>query len=140
MLAQDYENFELIISDNSSTDKTVQICEEYALNDSRIRLQIQTCNVGIRANFEKVLEIANVEYFMWAAVDDYWCPGFISTLVPELNSYPLAGVVMCAVDCVSEDGHSTKTIKFHGAVDPNRMNFFQMANKITTPIKYNFFI
>jgi glycosyltransferase involved in cell wall biosynthesis len=56
LIAQDYENFELIISDNASTDSTKDICEEYARNDKRIKYSRNTANLGGSANAKKVLE------------------------------------------------------------------------------------
>jgi glycosyltransferase involved in cell wall biosynthesis len=58
LLAQDYGNFELIISDNASTDATLQICREYAEKDQRIRVCVQSRNIGPIANFRAVSEMA----------------------------------------------------------------------------------
>ena len=55
LLAQDYENFELIISDNASTDGTPKICEQYAQKDSRVTFRRGERNVGPVANFRYVL-------------------------------------------------------------------------------------
>lgn len=70
LLAQTYSNFELIISDNASTDKTEQICRSYASRDKRIRYIKQQQNKGAPYNFQFVLNEAIGEYFMWAAADD----------------------------------------------------------------------
>lgn len=140
LLAQDYENFELIISDNASTDDTLQICEEYALRDNRIRIHKHSHNVGIQKNFQTVLKLGKGEYFMWAAVDDYWLPDFVSALVEELNENPEAGVAMCAVDRIREDGTLFDTIRFSGSRNPNRKSFLGMTLALDTPVKYNLFI
>ena len=70
ILSQTFKNFELIISDNASTDSTSKICEEYALKDNRIRYFRQSQNFGAVKNFQFVLEQAKCEYFMWTAADD----------------------------------------------------------------------
>ena len=70
LLAQTFANFELIISDNASTDGTEAICREYASKDCRIYYIRQEINIGPSANFQFVLNLANCEYFMWAAADD----------------------------------------------------------------------
>ncbi|HEY9297142.1 MAG TPA: glycosyltransferase, partial [Phormidium sp.] len=57
LLAQDYENFDLIISDNASTDKTQEICLEYAAKDSRIRYYRNQVNVGASENFKVVVDL-----------------------------------------------------------------------------------
>jgi glycosyltransferase involved in cell wall biosynthesis len=71
LLTQTYENFELIISDNASTDGTQEICLEYAARDKRIQYHQNIYNRGAVWNFNKVLELASGEYFMWAAYDDF---------------------------------------------------------------------
>jgi len=70
LLAQTFTDFELIISDNASTDGTEAICREYAARDARIRYVRQAENRGVGANFKFVLEEAVGGYFMWTAVDD----------------------------------------------------------------------
>lgn len=80
LLAQTFSDFELIISDNCSTDKTQEICIEYSAKDSRIRYINQLTNIGITANFEFVLKEAQAKYFMWAASDDFWSNNWIELL------------------------------------------------------------
>ena len=70
LLAQTYDNLELIISDNASTDRTGEICQEYATRDPRIKYIRNPSNVGLYANYRRVVSLATGEYFMWAAVDD----------------------------------------------------------------------
>lgn len=70
LLAQTFTDFELIISDNGSTDGTEAICREYAACDARIRYVRQTGNCGVLFNFQFVLDAARGEYFMWMACDD----------------------------------------------------------------------
>lgn len=70
LLAQTFTDFELIISDNASTDDTEEICQNYASKDSRIRYIRQPKNLGASYNFQFVLDEAVGEYFMWAAHDD----------------------------------------------------------------------
>ncbi|WP_297762012.1 glycosyltransferase [Thermosynechococcus sp.] len=82
LLGQSFTNFELIISDNASTDETEAICREYAAKDSRIRYVRQTHNRGAAANFKYVLDQAVAEYFMWAAADDVWDRDWVAALLP----------------------------------------------------------
>ena len=77
LLCQTFTNFEIIISDNASTDLTYKICEEYKKKDNRIILFQQKSNKGDVGNFNFVLQHAKNQYFMWAAVDDIWHPEFI---------------------------------------------------------------
>lgn len=85
LLSQNFVNFELIISDNASTDKTEKICKEYSSQDKRIKYIRQAKNLGSHQNFNFVLQESQGEYFMWAAVDDQWSPNFISLLLEALE-------------------------------------------------------
>lgn len=85
LLAQTYRNFELIISDNASNDKTECICREYASRDKRIHYIRQQQNKGAATNFQFVLDQATGEYFMWAAYDDCWKPHYINQAVLAMN-------------------------------------------------------
>lgn len=96
LLAQDYENFELIISDNASTDATETICRQYAARDGRIRYGRAESNMGAVWNFRRVFELSRGEYFMWAAFDDLRAPQFVSRCVAALEAHPEA--VMCCTD------------------------------------------
>lgn len=77
LLSQTFADFELIISDNRSTDRTEAICREYAKKDERIHYICQSENRGAIANFQFVLDKAVGEYFMWAAYDDLWASDFL---------------------------------------------------------------
>jgi glycosyltransferase involved in cell wall biosynthesis len=70
ILAQSFTDFEVIVSDNASTDATADIARAYALADPRVRYVRQPVNLGPLRNFEFVLTQAVGEYFLWAAVDD----------------------------------------------------------------------
>ena len=76
-LQQTHRNFELIISDNASTDMTESICREYAVKDKRVRYVRQPQNFGPGHNFKFVFDEACGEYFMWAACDDIFSKNFV---------------------------------------------------------------
>lgn len=83
LLGQSYKNFELIISDNASTDNTEKICRSYAKKDKRIRYIRQKENIGAVNNFNFVLKEAQGKYFMWAADDDLWDRNYIKCIMCE---------------------------------------------------------
>ena len=70
ILAQTFTDFELIISDNASTDSTQEICQNFSKKDNRIRIFKQEKNIGVHRNFYFLLSQAKGEYFAWTAVDD----------------------------------------------------------------------
>jgi glycosyltransferase involved in cell wall biosynthesis len=86
LLGQTFADFELIISDNASTDSTEVICREYAKHDPRVKYIRQNVNRGASANFRFVLEEATGKYFMWAAADDYWSSNWLETLIRDFIS------------------------------------------------------
>ena len=88
MLAQTFEDFEIIVSDNASTDGTAAIVERYAERDSRVRLLRQPQNVGAARNYNYTVELAKGEYFKWAAHDDLCAPTFLERCVGVLDSRP----------------------------------------------------
>ena len=88
LLTQTYRDFELIISDNGSTDATESICRRYAEADSRIRYVREDENHGAIWNFNRVFELAQGRYFKWAASDDLCAPTFLEKCVDVLDRDP----------------------------------------------------
>lgn len=86
LLSQSFKNFELIISDNASTDSTPIICTEYLKKDSRIKYIRRDKNFGGLNNFLLLLDQATTEYFMWAAIDDLWESTFLEKNIQILET------------------------------------------------------
>ncbi len=86
ILTQTYSYFEIIISDNASTDKTSLICKEYVEKDDRISYIHHEKNMGGSWNFNFVLQQAKFNYFVWAAVDDVWHSQFLEKNIKILES------------------------------------------------------
>jgi len=82
--AQTYENLELVISDNASTDTTGEICREYQAKDRRIKYFRNPVNVGLYENFRRVVTLSTGEYFMWAAADDLKPPRAVEHCVQAM--------------------------------------------------------
>jgi glycosyltransferase involved in cell wall biosynthesis len=94
ILVQDYENFELIISDNASTDTTGNICQRYADRDARIRYVRNETNLGASPNHKRVFEMARGDYFKWAAHDDECLPTFLSRCMSVFEEVPQSVVLV----------------------------------------------
>lgn len=88
LLSQDYQNMEIIISDNASTDKTEEICREFCKRDNRVQYHRFNNNQGATVNFRKVVDLAKGRYFMWAAGHDLWSPNLISECTGVLENHP----------------------------------------------------
>ena len=87
-MQQTFTDFELIISDNASTDATADICEAFARKDPRVRYVRQEINVGAKANFNRVFEYSRGEYFKWVAADDVCGPRYLELTVALLDADP----------------------------------------------------
>lgn len=98
LLAQHFEDFELIIADNASDDATEEICREYAARDPRIRYYRNESNIGGPGNHSRVFEQSTGEYFKWAHHDDWIAPDFLQRCVEVLDREP--SVVLCCTKTV----------------------------------------
>jgi glycosyltransferase involved in cell wall biosynthesis len=93
LLNQTYNNIEIIISDDQSTDGSNLICEQYASNHHNIHYFRQPLNLGISRNMEFLLSKCKTPFFMWAGNDDKWSPYFIEKLISPLilnNKYTVS--------------------------------------------------
>ena len=94
ILQQDYTDYDLIISDNASTDNTPAICREYAERDRRIRYFRNESNIGAAGNYNRVFNLAQGDFFKWASHDDLHLSGFLSRCVGLLESAPVSVVLV----------------------------------------------
>lgn len=81
ILLQTYQNFELIICDDCSTDNTWQILEEYAAKDNRVKIFKNETNLGFKKNFEKAISKCRGEYIALSDQDDIWTEDHLSVLL-----------------------------------------------------------
>jgi glycosyltransferase involved in cell wall biosynthesis len=88
LLQQSFTDFELIISDNASHDKTGEICLEYANEDRRIYYYRNEENIGVDRNFNRTFQLSRGEYFRWTAADDISAPVLLGECVSVLDASP----------------------------------------------------
>lgn len=128
VLAQDYENLEIVISDNASTDATVAIVEAKCRGLSKVRLIRQTANVGAAENYNVVFREALGEYFAWNAHDDISSPDFVSSAVAALEEEPTAAVAYGLPFWVDAEGEKLRPIPVPpGVADPSPAKRFRSA-------------
>jgi glycosyltransferase involved in cell wall biosynthesis len=101
ILSQTYKDFELIISDNASSDSTEQICRAYASRDTRVRYYRTDQNRGAAWNHNGVVELARGEYFRWQCHDDCSHPNFLDKCLAVVQSDPQ--LVLCYPQFVRVD-------------------------------------
>ena len=106
ILGQTFPDFELVISDNGSSDRTEEICRDYAARDARIRYYRNEVNRGAAWNHNHVFELSQGEYFKWASFDDLLAPTFLEKCVAVLDSQ--FDVVLCFTKFRDFDDYGTR--------------------------------
>jgi len=98
VLAQSYENFELIIVDDCSSDKTVAISRQYELKDNRVKVFLNEVNLGDYPNRNKAASLAKGKYLKYVDADDFIYPWGLEILVNSMEQFPEAGWGLCSLD------------------------------------------
>ncbi len=106
LLAQTFENFEIIISDNASTDRTAQICREYTSRDTRIHYLRNNRNLGAIANFNQTFALSTAPLFKWAAHDDLHRDIYLESCVRLLDEDPTVVLAHSGTVFIGEDSHA----------------------------------
>lgn len=106
LLTQTFTDFELLISDNQSTDRTEDICRDYAGLDERIRYHRQPENLGAVGNFNYVFEHTRGDYFKWASCDDVCRPKFLERCIETLDDHPEVAWCHTESDMIDVNGQS----------------------------------
>jgi glycosyltransferase involved in cell wall biosynthesis len=106
LLCQTYSDFELIISDNASLDRTEEVCRTYADKDPRVHYYRNQANLGAARNYNRVFELSSGKYFKWASHDDLCAPEFLERCVDVLDRK--TDVVLCyaMTNIIDERGNS----------------------------------
>jgi len=112
LLGQSYDDFELIISDNASTDGTADICRRYEKQDSRIRYIRQPLNIGLAPNHNFVFRQARGELFKWASHDDLYARDLLKRCVDALDENPQVVLAHSWTAMVDESGAVTKLLEY----------------------------
>jgi glycosyltransferase involved in cell wall biosynthesis len=123
LLAQTFTDFEIIISDNASTDRTEEICRAYAAKDDRIRYYRQPKNLGAAPNFNGIVALAKGEYFKYAAHDDICAPKYLEKCVAALDANPDVVIAFPWTQVIDERSQPiSESYKFNGKLRLNSDN------------------
>src|SRR4030066_1478467 len=109
ILNQTFTDFEFIISDNASTDKTENICRAYAATDRRIKYIRQNINIGLSKNFNHVVELSKGEYFKWVAHDDKHAETFLESCLEAIEKDSTAVLSYAKTKIIDENGDVIKS-------------------------------
>ncbi len=103
-IAQTYDDYELVIVDNASTDSTPAICREFAARDPRITYLCNERNIGVNPNFDRCAALAKGRYFTWLAHDDELTPEYLSRHVEVLDQRNDVVLVHSLVQIIDAEG------------------------------------
>ncbi len=103
-LAQTYDDFHLIIADNASTDRTAEICQDFAATDRRIVYIRNPVNLGAARNYVRCFEPTDCEYFRWGNADDLPEPTLLEKCVQVLDQQPDTVLAYGRTKVIDEDG------------------------------------
>ena len=117
LLAQTYTDFELIISDNGSTDRTGEIAREYAAKDHRVRYVHHLVNRGSTFNHNFVLEQARGELFKWVSDDDLYARDLLQRCIDALDAHPEVVLAHAWTAFIDKTGDITGAIDYPLATD-----------------------
>ncbi len=112
ILGQTYADFELIICDNASTDATEGICRGYEAADSRVRYHRNEANLGASRNFNLSVELAQGEFFRWAAHDDVLAPSYLAKCVAVLSDDPTVAGCHSDVQIIDDTGDPLTELRY----------------------------
>jgi glycosyltransferase involved in cell wall biosynthesis len=101
---QTFEDWELIVCDNASTDRTQAICEAWVDRDPRISYTRNDRNYGAAYSYNRTFELASGKYFKWAAHDDLISANFLTTCIELLERHPDAVVAYGRTAFMDEAG------------------------------------
>jgi Glycosyl transferase family 2 len=104
ILNQTFRDFELIISDNCSSDRSEEICRRFAAQDSRIQYYRSERNMGAGWNLRNVYFMATGKYFKWATHDDMIQPDFLRLCIDALEADDSLVVAHTLTRCIDESG------------------------------------
>lgn len=107
ILEQTFEDFEVILIDDGSTDRSGRICDEYAEVDARIQV-VHKDNSGVADTRNKGLEIVKTEYITFIDADDYVDSHYLETLYNLMKKYKGDLVISYHIVLQEDGGRKSK--------------------------------
>ena len=98
ILNQSVTDFEVVVCDDCSTDKTPQILQEYASRDSRFKVYQNAKNLGFKKNFEHILTLCKGEFIAFCDQDDIWEPNHLEILYKNIGENDCIGANSLIID------------------------------------------
>ncbi|HEY0946100.1 MAG TPA: glycosyltransferase family 2 protein [Opitutaceae bacterium] len=127
ILAQTYRDFQLLVVDNASTDRTAEIVQDFARQDPRVILHRNPQNIGAHPNFNRAFTLSDTEYFKWAAHDDEIKPTYLETCIRILDADPTVALAHTFVEEIDDEGNVCRVYRPlpPEAAAPDRLDRFR---------------
>ena len=136
LIKQSYENVEIIIVDDCSSDDSQKICTTYASRYSQITFIENETNLGVQGNFLKILHLCSGKYITYASQDDYWDENFISSLVEKLESNNSAVLAGSAIQLLDGNDQKYREVHFNGKWNPEQLSTNNLIISLMFPLNY----
>ncbi len=130
ILAQEFSDFELVITDNASDDATPDICSELARTDDRIRYFRNASNIGAAPNYNLGFEHARGEYLKWCAHDDLLSANYVAACLEALEKDSGASLAFGRTLCIDQEGaviEGDDNAEMAAVIDPSPTRRFMTA-------------
>lgn len=135
VLGQSWTDLELVISDNASTDRSLEICRAYAARDPRVRVLRNPVNLGANPNYRRVAAEARGEFFKWASANDLIAPNFIEACVAALDREPQ--VVLAYGRTILFDGDPRTGTEYDDAMNLQQDDGFERYRRCVEGLRLN---
>ena len=109
ILAQSFDEWQLFIGDNASTDATESICRRYAQQDERIKYHRHEQNIGAAPNFNFLFQPGDAPYFKWAAHDDTLEPDYLRQCIQVLDDNSDVVIAHCPTYEIDKSDRKLRT-------------------------------
>lgn len=132
ILSQSFDDFELVVVDDASTDGSAAVIEEFARRDPRVRFYRNAENRGVIYTLTRALELARADYVFGAASDDYILPGYFEEAMGLFRRHPQAGLCLGTTECVNDAGRVTCVVPGPWSEEPGYLTPDEVAAGMTT--------
>jgi glycosyltransferase involved in cell wall biosynthesis len=125
VLDQTFQNFEIVVVNDGSTDRSVEMVEQF--NDPRIRI-INKSNGGVSSARNRGIQEAKYELVAFLDADDFWEPEYLYEMIKLIKEFPQAAIWGCSYDFYSNDNyHNNNNIELDPFYRKEILNYFEMA-------------
>ncbi|MDR1045555.1 MAG: glycosyltransferase family 2 protein [Candidatus Adiutrix sp.] len=123
VLRQTEEDWELIVVNDCSTDKTLEIAERYARQDPRIKVRSNATNKKLPASLNIGFSHAVGSYRTWTSDDNMFKPNALSVMAGYLDAHPHIDMVSARMDIINEDGTFKESFLERAGRKPVRLSY-----------------